>query len=126
MWKHGDLVELYSTIKKTYKNKKQKNIYIELTSLTDDSVQCLYSIFYDFKFYFGKNSIESTKASPKGDFVTFRLREEAEVKQEEMELFITADGYNKFRDTKTKVSTNNFVNTKTFFLMMCMLEISKL
>lgn len=40
------------------KNKKQKNIYIELTSLTDDSVQCLYSIFYDFKFYFGKNSIE--------------------------------------------------------------------
>lgn len=40
------------------KNKKEKNIYIELTSLTDDSVQCLYSIFYDFKFYFGKNSIE--------------------------------------------------------------------
>ena len=63
-------------------------------------------------FFVGKNSIESTKASPKGDFVTFRLREEAEVKQEEMELFITADGYNKSRDTKTKVSTNNFVNTK--------------
>ena len=63
-------------------------------------------------YFFGKNSIESTKASPKGDFVTFRLREEAEVKQEEMELFITADGYNKSRDTKTKVSTNNFVNTK--------------
>jgi hypothetical protein len=32
------------------KNKTQKKIYIELTSLTDDSVQCLYSIFYDFKF----------------------------------------------------------------------------
>jgi dipeptidyl aminopeptidase/acylaminoacyl peptidase len=63
-------------------------------------------------YFFGKNSIESTKASPKGDYVTFRLREEAEVKQEEMELFITADGYNKSRDTKTKVSTNNFVNTK--------------
>lgn len=63
-------------------------------------------------YFFGKNSIESTKASPKGDFVTFRLREETEVKQEEMELFITADGYNKSRDTKTKVSTNNFVNTK--------------
>jgi hypothetical protein len=63
-------------------------------------------------YYFGKNSIESTKASPKGDYVTFRLRDEAEVKQEEMELFITADGYNKSRDTKTKVSTNNFVNTK--------------
>jgi len=42
------------------KNKTQKKIYIELTSLTDDSVQCLYSIFYDFKFYFGKNSIEKS------------------------------------------------------------------
>ena len=63
-------------------------------------------------YFFGKNSIESTKASPKGDFVTFRLREEAEVKQEEMELFITNDGYNKSKDTKSKVSTNNFVNTK--------------
>jgi len=40
------------------KNKKQKIIYIELTSLTDDSVQCLYSIFYDFKFYFGKKDIQ--------------------------------------------------------------------
>lgn len=63
-------------------------------------------------YFFGKNSIESAKASPMGDFVTFRLREEAEVKQEEMELFITADGYNKSKDTKSKVSTSNFVNTK--------------
>lgn len=63
-------------------------------------------------YFFGKNSIESTKSSPMGDFVTFRLREEAEVKQEEMELFITADGYNKSKDTKSKVSTSNFVNTK--------------
>jgi dipeptidyl aminopeptidase/acylaminoacyl peptidase len=63
-------------------------------------------------YFFGKNSIESTKASPMGDFVTFRLRDEAEVKQEEMELFITADGYNKSKDTKSKVSTSNFVNTK--------------
>jgi dipeptidyl aminopeptidase/acylaminoacyl peptidase len=63
-------------------------------------------------YFFGKNSIESAKASPMGDFVTFRLREEAEVKQEEMELFITADGYNKSKDTKSKVSISNFVNTK--------------
>jgi dipeptidyl aminopeptidase/acylaminoacyl peptidase len=34
------------------------------------------------------------------------------VKQEEMEVFITADGYNKSKDTKSKVSTNNLVNTK--------------
>jgi len=34
MWKHGDLVELYSTIKKTYKNKKQKNIYVNINPAT--------------------------------------------------------------------------------------------
>ena len=63
-------------------------------------------------YFVGKNTIESVKVSPKGDFVTFRLREESEVKQEEMEVFITTDGYNKSKDTKSKVSTNNFVNTK--------------
>ncbi len=63
-------------------------------------------------YFVGKNTIESAKVSPKGDFVTFRLREESEVKQEEMEVFITTDGYNKSKDTKSKVSTNNFVNTK--------------
>ena len=63
-------------------------------------------------YFVGKNTIEATKVSPKGDFVTFRLREESEVKQEEMEVFITADGYNKSKATKSKVSTNNLVNTK--------------
>jgi hypothetical protein len=44
---------------KAIKKKKQskKIIYIELTSLVDDSIQCQYSIFYDLKFYFGKESI---------------------------------------------------------------------
>lgn len=63
-------------------------------------------------YFVGKNTIEASKVSPKGDFVTFRLREESEVKQEEMEVFITADGYNKSKATKSKVSTNNLVNTK--------------
>lgn len=63
-------------------------------------------------YFVGKNTIEGLKVSPEGDFVTFRLREESEVKQEEMEVFITADGYNKSKTTKSKVSTNNFVNTK--------------
>lgn len=63
-------------------------------------------------YFVGKNTIEASKVSPKGDFVTFRLREESDVKQEEMEVFITADGYNKSKATKSKVSTNNFVNTK--------------
>jgi hypothetical protein len=45
---------------KAIKKKKQskKIIYIELTSLVDDSIQCQYSIFYDLKFYFGKESIQ--------------------------------------------------------------------
>lgn len=34
MWKHGDLVELYSTIKKTYRNKKKKNIYVNINPST--------------------------------------------------------------------------------------------
>lgn len=63
-------------------------------------------------YFVGKNTIEASKVSPKGDFVTFRLREESELKQEEMEVFITADGYNKSKATKSKVSTNNLVNTK--------------
>lgn len=35
-----------------------KKIYIEVTSLIDDNVQCQYSIFYNLNFYFGKKSIE--------------------------------------------------------------------
>ena len=34
MWKHGNLVELYSTIKKIYKNKKTKNIYVNINPST--------------------------------------------------------------------------------------------
>jgi dipeptidyl aminopeptidase/acylaminoacyl peptidase len=63
-------------------------------------------------YFYGKSTIDIVKASPKGNFVTFRLREETEVKQEEMEVFITSDGYNKSKATKSKVSINNFVNTK--------------
>jgi dipeptidyl aminopeptidase/acylaminoacyl peptidase len=63
-------------------------------------------------YFFGKSSMDNSKVSPKGNFITFRLREETEVKSEQMEIFVTADGYNKPKDTKSKVSINNFVNTK--------------
>lgn len=45
---------------KAIKEKKMgsKKIYIEVTSLIDDNIQCQYSIFYDLKFYFGKKKIE--------------------------------------------------------------------
>lgn len=34
MWKHGNLVELYDVIKSTYKNKKLKNIYVNINPST--------------------------------------------------------------------------------------------
>lgn len=62
--------------------------------------------------YYGKNNFSSLKMSPKGDFATFLLIEEEENKNEIMQVFITADGYNKSQNTKEKVSTDNFVNNK--------------
>jgi hypothetical protein len=49
-------------IVKAVKQKKieNKKIYIEITSLIDDNVQCQYSIFYDLRFYFGKKNIEES------------------------------------------------------------------
>ena len=63
-------------------------------------------------YYYDKNVLGSLKASPKGNFATFNLIEKKEDKNEKMEVFITADGYNKTPDTRKKVSENNLVNTK--------------
>ena len=63
-------------------------------------------------FYYDKSVLNNLKVSPKGDFITFGLIEKKEDKNEKMEVFITADGYNKTPDTKEKVSENNLVATK--------------
>jgi acetyl esterase/lipase len=63
-------------------------------------------------YYYGKNDFQSLKINPNGNFATFRLAEQDESKKEKMEVFITADGYNKSPDTKEKVSINNLVPTK--------------
>lgn len=63
-------------------------------------------------YFYGKNTLGSLKAHPKGTYATFRLVEDAERKSEKMEVFITDDGYNDIENTKEKVSTANFVNTK--------------
>ncbi|WP_310377685.1 prolyl oligopeptidase family serine peptidase [Flavobacterium sp.] len=63
-------------------------------------------------FYYDKNNFGSLKSSPKGDFATFNLTEIKENRNEKMEVFITADGYNKSPDTKDKVSENNLIATK--------------
>ncbi|MEM8522653.1 prolyl oligopeptidase family serine peptidase [Flavobacterium sp. PL12] len=63
-------------------------------------------------FYYGKYNFGSLKVNPKGSFATFRLIQDVERKNEKMELFITADGYNEIEDTKEKVSTANLLTTK--------------
>ena len=40
------------------KQKNKKIIFIELTSIIDEEIQCQYSIFYNLKFYFGKSDIK--------------------------------------------------------------------
>ena len=63
-------------------------------------------------YFYGKNNFGSLKVDPKGNFATFRLIEDSERKNEKMEVFITADGYNQIEDTKAKVSTDNLLASK--------------
>jgi dipeptidyl aminopeptidase/acylaminoacyl peptidase len=63
-------------------------------------------------YYYGKNSFESLKMNPTGNYATFRLVETVETKSEIMENFITKDGYNESVDTKKKVSVTNLTKSK--------------
>ena len=63
-------------------------------------------------YFYGKDNLSNLKVDPKGKFVTFRLTEDSERKNEKMERFITVDGYNKIEDTKSKVSISNLIPTK--------------
>lgn len=62
--------------------------------------------------YFNKLQLVNLAVHPKGEFVTFSSYKEPEVDAEKMAVFITADGYNKTRDTKEKVSTQNIFEMK--------------
>jgi acetyl esterase/lipase len=64
------------------------------------------------EYFYGKDNLAGLKASPKGNYATFSLIQNIEVKQEKMEVFITEDGYNQTPDTKEKVSTANLVKTQ--------------
>lgn len=63
-------------------------------------------------YYYDKNFFGNLKASPKGDFASFVLMEKNDNRNEKMEVFITADGYNQTPNTKEKVSKNNLAVTK--------------
>lgn len=64
------------------------------------------------EYYYGKDDFYSLKINPNGNFATFILVEPLDTKQEKMEVFITADGYNQTPETKEKVSVKNFVKTR--------------
>ncbi|WP_166923873.1 S9 family peptidase [Flavobacterium poyangense] len=64
------------------------------------------------EYFYGKDNLVGLKANPNGNYATFSLVENVEVKAEKMEVFITDDGYNQSPDTKEKVSTANFVKTR--------------
>lgn len=62
--------------------------------------------------YSDKADFINLSVHPKGDYIAFSLYEAPEGKNEIMQKFITADGYNASVNTKTKVSVNNFFKTK--------------
>ncbi|MFB0910777.1 MAG: DPP IV N-terminal domain-containing protein, partial [Flavobacterium sp.] len=63
-------------------------------------------------YYYGKDSFESLKINPNGNYATFKLVDSVEGKSEIMENFITKDGYNQSVDTKRKVSIANLIKSK--------------
>jgi len=64
------------------------------------------------QYFYGNDQFAGLQVNPNGNFATFILVGEPEIKREKMEVFITADGYNQSPETKEKVSTKNFVKTK--------------
>lgn len=88
------------------KQTNKKKIYIELTSLSDDSIQCLYSIFYDFRFYYGKSEIKN-KCKRQFYFENF-----FPISKINNELFYRILYYY-FFPKKDQLWTNNYIMPKT-------------
>ncbi|MCL9808723.1 S9 family peptidase [Flavobacterium luminosum] len=63
-------------------------------------------------YYFNQSDLDNLSVHPQGKFVTFSEVNKPEVKSENMEVFITDDGYNQSKKTKAKVSVQNFVKMR--------------
>ncbi len=63
-------------------------------------------------FFYGSFNFSNLNSSPKGDFATFILTEDTDIKSEQMIDYITSDGYNQTIDTKEKVSLNAYYESK--------------
>ena len=101
----------------TFLNKQQKELFQFIRDKkakkkwNDDNAKLIKSDFPK-AVYSDKADFINLSVHPKGKFVAFSLYEAPENKNEIMETFITADGYNTSKDTKAKVSINNFFKTK--------------
>jgi len=63
--------------------------------------------FFPKEYYYDKSSIEQIQASPNGSFVTFRQSNYVSQTNTKVEHFISADGYTKNKDARSKVSLSN-------------------
>lgn len=64
------------------------------------------------EFFYDKVSMEQLTPSPNGKFITFRQSDYPSSNPTKVEQFITADGYTKNTNARTKVSTANFSKHK--------------
>lgn len=64
------------------------------------------------EFFYDKVSMEQLSPSPNGKFITFRQSEYPASNPTKVEQFITADGYTKNNNARSKVSTANFSKHK--------------
>ncbi len=64
------------------------------------------------EIYYDKSSLEQLTPSPDAKFVTFRLSDYSNTPSTKVEHFITADGYTKNTNARSKVSTDNFSKHK--------------
>jgi dipeptidyl aminopeptidase/acylaminoacyl peptidase len=64
------------------------------------------------EFFYDKVSMEQLTPSPNGKFVTFRQSDYPTSNPTKVEQFITADGYTKNTNARSKVSTENFSKHK--------------
>ncbi|UPT69804.1 MAG: DPP IV N-terminal domain-containing protein [Flavobacterium sp. JAD_PAG50586_2] len=101
----------------TFLNKQQKELFQfvrdqDTKKKWEEAKNKLVKSDFPKAVYSDKADFINLSVNPKGNFVAFSLYEAPEVKADIMATFITADGYNKSSDIRTKVSTANFFKTK--------------
>jgi len=105
------------TESKSFLNEQQKELFQfvrdqDAKKKWFDNSAKLFKSDFPKAVYSDKADFINLSVHPKGSFVSFSLYEASVIKGDIMETFITADGYNKSAEIRTKVSTDNFFKTK--------------